>query len=335
MTGFNPRWRKIAAYLGIDFLLEKLNIIIMRQRKLTARIEQIEQRLGEMALASRGPDKGTQTHLTLRYRELAAQGTILPFEEVEFRNYSQFGEDGILHYIFSLIGTHDKRAVEFCAGIGSECNAANLIINHGWTALLVDGDEDHVAQGEKFFSEHPDTKYNKPLFLHRWITRDNINDIIRDTGFDGEIDLFSLDMDGVDYWIWEAVTAILPRVIILEVNPHMGEEAVTVPYADDFTTQWIRIKERVSETPDWADKNIGQWTMYGGASLAAFNSLAKRKGYRLVGCNRFGSNVIFLRNDVGTDYFQEVSENDCKPAATLRDRERGARGLRDQTLIHV
>lgn len=52
--------------------------------------------------------------------------------DVEFKCFSQNGEDGILLYLFSLIGTVNRRAVEICAGDGIECNTANLIVNHGW-----------------------------------------------------------------------------------------------------------------------------------------------------------------------------------------------------------
>ena len=328
MTHFNPSWRKIADYLGIDLLVRKLNRIIKGQK-------QLDQQLAQLNSASHGADKGTQINLALRYQELAKLGKILPFDDVEFRNYSQFGEDGILHYVFSLIGTTNKLAVEICAGIGSECNSANLIIHHGWIALLIDGDEKNVEEGRQFFASHPDTKFSPPQFQQHWITRDNINTIIRDAGFAGDIDLLSLDMDGVDYWVWEAIDAISPRVVILEVNAHMGEEALTVPYADDFTTQWIRLEEKGDGPPDWSNKNVGQWTMYGGASLAAFNKLAKRKGYRLVGSNRFGVNAVFLRDDVGAGLFPEIDESMCYSQSTQLDRDRGAKVLLQQDLVKV
>src|SRR5207253_7554208 len=82
-------------------------------------------------------DRGTQILLRIKYRELTAQGRLLPFDDVEFRNYSQNGEDGILWYLFSVIGESNKVWVEICAADGIQCNCANLIINHGWTALLV------------------------------------------------------------------------------------------------------------------------------------------------------------------------------------------------------
>src|SRR5580692_993562 len=94
-----------------------------------------------------------QVLLRLQYQDLARRGTGLPdFSHVEFRCYSQNSEDGILLYIFSLLGTTNRRVVEISAGDGIECNAANLIINHGWRGLLVDGDSEQIARGRAFYS---------------------------------------------------------------------------------------------------------------------------------------------------------------------------------------
>lgn len=93
-------------------------------------------------------DKATQILLSLKYKEWLRHRMPLPsFEEVGFRAFSQNEEDGILLYIFSLIGTTNRKAVEIGAGNGTECNTANLIVNHGWTALLVDGNEANVRRG--------------------------------------------------------------------------------------------------------------------------------------------------------------------------------------------
>ena len=61
----------------------------------------------------------------------------LRFEDIGFKQYSQHNEDGILLYIFSLIGQTNKICVEICCGNGQENNTANLLINHGWTGLLI------------------------------------------------------------------------------------------------------------------------------------------------------------------------------------------------------
>src|SRR5690348_13668926 len=58
-----------------------------------------------------------QLTLANQYRDIAAgKANPLPLLDVEFQAYSQNGEDGILLYIFSLIGVTNKKAVEICAG---------------------------------------------------------------------------------------------------------------------------------------------------------------------------------------------------------------------------
>jgi len=261
-------------------------------------------------------DKGTQILLALKYRELAASGVTLPFKEVEFRNFSQSGEDGILLYLFSLVGTTNRRAVEICAGTGFESICANLITQHGWHALLVDGNDRNVSQGVRFFAEHPDSCLNGPVYVNSWVDRDNVNDLLLDHGFEGEIDLLAVDIDGIDYWLWEAITAISPRVVVVEVNMTMADASVTVPYSPDFEARWVSLADGVAAAgpaPGGATRSdyFSRYVVYTGASLPAFVKLARRKGYRLVGTNSIGFNAIFLRDDVGVEYFPEVSAESC------------------------
>ena len=175
-----------------------------RVGKLHIKMDQLTHRVAqhatavEQCLARRQEvDKGTQILLALKYRELAAEQVVLPLHEVEFRNFSQSGEDGILHYIFAVIGTTDRRTVEICAGTGSECNSANLLIHHGWQGLLVDGSESNVLQGRAFFAGRPETRINGPVFAHAWVDRESVNGLLKAHDFTGEVDLLSVDIDGV------------------------------------------------------------------------------------------------------------------------------------------
>ena len=214
-------------------------------------------------------------------------------EDVGFRVFSQNDEDGILLYIFSLIGTSNKKVVEICCGNGIQCNAANLIINHGWHGLLFDGNEVNIKIGRAFYSQCADTFLFPPIFVHAWIDAKNINSLILDHGFKGEVDLLSIDMDGIDYWIWKAIECINPRVVVLEFQDIWGtDKSVTIPYKPDFN--------RMDIHPD-----------YCGASLPAFVKLGHEKGYRLVGCNRYGFNAFFIRSDIGEDVFPEISPVQC------------------------
>lgn len=237
-----------------------------------------------------------QIMLSLKYRELRLLRAPLPsFDDVEFRRYSQNGEDGILLFIFSILGTTNKTVVEICAGNGIECNAGNLIINHGWQALLFDGNDAAINSGRTFYRTCPDTFVWPPKLVTAWVTRENVNQLIQENGISGEIDLLSLDLDGNDYWIWEAIDCIQPRVVVLEYqNMWPASEAVSIPYRPDFIAEWG------AEGPD-----------YGGASLAAFVKLARTKGYRLVGSQRYGFNAFFIRAGIGEEDFSEVDAASC------------------------
>ena len=247
----------------------------------------------------RYPDASSQIRLAMEYRALKESGRALPdLDCVGFKAFSQTDEDGILLYIFSIIGSPTRKSVEICAGDGLECNTANLIINHGWHGLLVDGDESLVRRGREFYRRNPYTYVYPPTFEHVWITRDNVNDIISKNGFEGEIDLLSLDIDGVDYWIWKALRTVAPRVVVVEYNDIIGpERALTVPYSDAFRARDI------PHTPGSP--------LFIGASLPAFVRLARTKGYRLVGCNRYGYNAFFIRDSLGEKEIPEIDMRDC------------------------
>jgi len=234
-----------------------------------------------------------QKALMQSYRLMAQQvPEALPaIADVGFRKYSQFEEDGILLYLFSLVSPINRTCVEICGGNGRECMTTNLIVNHGWWGHLFDGNETNVAAGKRFFSNSRDTFFHPPEFNHAWVTAENINEVISKSGARGPIDLLSLDIDGMDYWIWKAISVIEPQVVVCEThNLIPPEKSLTVPYDPKFTFS--------SED-------------FRGASLAAMCRLGREKGYRLIGTHRFGFNAFFLKNGVGERYFPEVTVESC------------------------
>lgn len=202
------------------------------------------------------------------------------------RVFSQFEEDGILLAIFAAIGTTNRTFVDIGSGDGINSNCANLAVNFGWHGLFIDGDAGNITRGRAWYAGHPDTWLYPPTFMQSFVTRENINDTIQSAGFGGPIDLLSLDIDGNDYWIWDTLTAVQPRVVIVEANDALGNDPVTVPYDPNFS-------------------HAGD--EYFGASASAFCHLAREKGYRLVGANRFGFNLIFVRRNDGEAALPEVT----------------------------
>jgi hypothetical protein len=251
-------------------------------------------------------DSVSQKCLMQQYRLLALKDkALLPdFSDVGFRKYSQFEEDGILLYIFSLVRPINRTSVEICAGNGRECMTTNLIINHGWWGHLFDGNERNVQDGQRFFANHKDTLFSPPKFNHAWITAENVNELIQKSGASGPIDLFSLDIDGMDYWVWKALSVIQPQVVVCEVHNQLPpDKALTVPYDPQF----------VFESEDFRS-----------ASLAAMTKLAQEKGYRLIGSHRFGFNAFFMKNGIGEEFFPEVTVHSCQtdPVSVRLQKER-------------
>lgn len=242
----------------------------------------------------------TQKLLALRYKDFAANGlSLISMREAGFQVFSQSDEDGILHFIFALIGVAEGKIVDIGSSNIRGSNSANLIINHGWFALLIDGNEALIQQAKQFYAIHPATRLYPPRLISSWVTADNVNTLISEHGFTGEIDLLSIDLDGVDYWIWKETSCIKPRVVVVEYQDIIGpDKSLTVPYRSDFDAKEY-------------SANQGDAPNYAGASLPAFVKLGHQKGYRLVGCNRYGFNAFFVRNDLGQEYLPEISVASC------------------------
>ena len=202
----------------------------------------------------------------------------------ELQVYSQHGEDGILQCIFAEIGVTNRRFVEFGMGDGRECNTAYLSLHCGWHGLLMDGNAERAAAARAFYERMLGSGQKAVTVAHAWVTAENINELLSNNGATGEIDLLSIDMDGIDYWVWRAVDAVQPRVVVIEYSAVFGgERAVTVPCDPRFSR--------------WEKHPSG---LYAGASLTALARLGQAKGYRLVGCNRHGVNAFFVRDDLAT-----------------------------------
>jgi len=225
--------------------------------------------------------KASLRMLWLEYRRRVAAGEPLPpIWETGLRVFSQFDEDGLILFCLAVAGTPTRRVVDIGAGDGvTASNAANLILNFGFDGLLVEGGGAKAAHARRFYAEHPDSRERPPVVLERFVTRENVNEIVREAGFEGEVDVLSIDIDGNDYWIWEALEAVRPRIVVVEAHTELGREDVVAPYEADF---------------DWRRAEGGLV----GASAAAFQRLAERLGYRLVGANQYGFNTLYVDGNV-------------------------------------
>jgi hypothetical protein len=191
-----------------------------------------------------------------------------------FRLHSQNSEDGILLALFRQAGVTSSRFVELGSG-SSGGNAAMFAAEFGWTGLMVEGDQGKASMAGR--------RFPKAQAVCAWITPESVNALLEGHGFAGEVDLLSVDVDGNDYWVWQALTACSGRVVVLEYNSMFGpDRAVTIPYDAQFNRREHRF-------------------CYFGASLTALTKLSASKGYRLVAVEPTGVNAFFLRNDVAPE----------------------------------
>lgn len=210
----------------------------------------------------------------------------LYLERFGFKVYSQNDEDGIIEEIFNRIKTVNKTFVEFGVQNGLESNG-HYLLHKGWKGLWIEGNGKAVNEIRQLFKKVIDDK--RLTVVNDFITKDNINALIEKEGkISGEIDLLSIDIDGNDYWVWEAIKCVNPRVVVIEYN---GK------FPPNF--EWVM---------EYDANHIWQEDDKQGASLKSLEILGLKLGYQLVGTNIMGINAFFVKQDLAKDLF-------VKPAA--------------------
>jgi hypothetical protein len=117
--------------------------------------------------------------------------------------------------------------------------------------------------------------------LAKFITAENINNILSENGFIDNIGLLHIDIDGNDYWVWKAINVVEPTIVIVEYNSLFGyDKPWTIPYNSSFY------------------RNDAHYSnLYYGTSLLSLCDLAEEKGYGFIGCNTNGNNAYFVKKD--------------------------------------
>lgn len=211
------------------------------------------------------------------------KSSINDISEVEFQVFSQWGDDGIIQYLVSHLDISNKTFIEFGVENYIESNTRFLLINNNWKGYVLDGSSENI----KYIKNDFDISWAYELHAEcAFIDCENINSLIEKSGFDNEVGLLSVDIDGNDYWVWKAINCISPIIVIVEYNSIFGKN-----------TQWT-----IPYDPHFIRKDKHSSCLYAGASLKAFVELGKEKGYNFIGCNSKGNNAYFLRKDKCGDF---------------------------------
>lgn len=200
-------------------------------------------------------------------------GALRKLSDSSFDVFTYHGEDGIIGYLIRKANVENKTFVDIGSGDCIKSNCACLAVHYNWQGLFIDSNQIQLNIGRKFYRNN-----NKVRFKNVDVSPENVNEILKFAGITGKIGLVSIDIDGNDYWIWKALNVIQPEIVVIEAKIEYGTQDLIVPYGGN----------------NHRSKNI----QYNGASVKAFEKLGLKKGYKLVGSNKEGYNLFFVKENL-------------------------------------
>ena len=206
-----------------------------------------------------------------------------PIDVFSSNMYSQYGEDGILSFLFSR----------------------SELIQQSYTYIYLTNHKHKIHHKIKtnpilcLLKTKPFKSALNHINLFEWIHKMNLHSVATLVSciHQQKVDLLVVDVYGNDFWILktylqECKIEHKPNLIVVKYNHNFPSEvSVTVPYS----------KSATRETP------------YHGASLLAFCTMLNE--YRFIGCSLYGEMAFFVKQDVvkeTTDpYLQPANVNHC------------------------
>ncbi|HJY77453.1 MAG TPA: hypothetical protein VKE95_12515 [Burkholderiales bacterium] len=195
------------------------------------------------------------------------------------RHYSQSGEDGLIDYMLRRLSGHTELSryfVEFGAWDGRHLsNTFFLAERRAFGGLLIEADAARYRQLCENMRRFPGVVcVNRTVAAHG---TDRLDEILRATGAPCDFDVLSIDVDGMDYWIWQGLQDYRPKIVVIEIN--------------------YRVKPGVCAVHDPAAPFV--WGV-SGSSITSMAELGSRKGYELVA--NVGCNAVFIRRDLASRF---------------------------------
>ena len=214
--------------------------------------------------------------------------TVLSLQDVEYKVFSQTGEDGIIDFLTSKLGILNSKFVEIGVGDYSECNTRYIYEKSFSKGLIVDIERDFKKKVSKNINVHKGLIEIENIEVSAF----NINQILEKHDLNNKLDLFSIDIDGIDYWIIEKLKSRISKIFVAEYNPTFGHNLeISVPNNNNFN----RFQAHYSGC-------------YYGASLKAIIKLMQSKGYEFLGTNKLNFNAFFVESELSHN-FQNIKKN--------------------------
>lgn len=183
--------------------------------------------------------------------------------------YSQNNEDGIILAILKHIGHGNRRLLDIGCGNPELSNSANLLLNWGFSGILVDVSARRVRRSARFYASRPETRWSDIRIQRSRVTARNAGELVGDQPFD----ILMLDIDSLDYWVLRSCDFNMPRLIVVEFQEIFRYD--------------------ISVAVDPTSTEVGR-SWYFGASLRAYSNLLEPRGYSLVAIDDGGFNAFFV-----------------------------------------
>ncbi|MBH71483.1 MAG: hypothetical protein CMI97_03275 [Pelagibacteraceae bacterium] len=205
---------------------------------------------------------------------------LIPFG---YKVFSQTDEDGIINEIFKRIGTTNKQFLEF--GVNTDFNNTTYLLFNGWKGVWLESSKKKIIKIEEKYSSF--IKNKKLKLFNKIITAENVNEELKFSKLNKNLDLLSIDIDGNELYVLNELRIINPRVIIVEYN--------------------AKFPPPVEKTIKYDPKFIWDYDDYFGSSLQLLENTLKKIGYVLVGCNALGVNAFFIKKELVKNKFPKNS----------------------------
>ena len=203
---------------------------------------------------------------------------ITSLDQCFFKVFSQDTEDGIIQFLLKSLKINNVKFVGIGTQDYSESNTRYLYETMRCDGLIIDPFPNLKSKVNSILRLWKNT-----LSIHNeFINSKNVNDVLKKYSFEKNIDIFSIDIDGIDYWILDSLPEKISKIFVIEYNPYFGpEKEISTPNIDNF--------DRFKYHPTgfcW------------GASLKAIVNLMEKKGYTLIGTNRMHMNSFFVLKEL-------------------------------------
>jgi hypothetical protein len=190
--------------------------------------------------------------------------------------YSQNGEDGIIEEILKRLNIKFGICCEFGAWEGTKFSNTYSLVEKGWKAVYIEGDYEKFQELKVTAEKH----YPRITTILGMVEPEGVNsldNILKKTDIKEDFEILSIDVDGIDYHIWNHFTDYTPKIVIIEVNSS--------------------IPPPIEQTHD---------SEHQGSSFTSMLKLGNEKGYDLV-CHT--GNMIFVRKDLTDGLFENMNSD--------------------------